>query len=125
MINLPDVTLVALSSIEIPATIKAIEKSCEGIDFGAVKLLSHEKPDDLPSNIAFEKVPKINNIDDFNLYAFKYLGTHVDTSHCLRFNGMVGSQIRHAGQMSFLNFRILVLRGQLETMLILRGVQKR
>lgn len=83
MINLPDVTLVALSSIEIPATIKAIEKSCEGIDFGAVKLLSHEKPDDLPSNIAFEKVPKMNNIDDFNYYTFKYLGTHVDTSHCL------------------------------------------
>lgn len=83
MINLPNVTLLALSSIEIPATIKALEKSCEGINFGAVKLISHRKPDDLPKNIQFKYCNEIKSIDEFNILVFKYLGQYVQTSHCL------------------------------------------
>lgn len=81
--NIPDVTLIAVSSIEISETIKALQKSCEKINFGAVKLISHECPNDLPNDIKFEYCPKINDIMDFNNYAFKELGKHVSTSHCL------------------------------------------
>jgi hypothetical protein len=42
-INLPEVTLVSVTSVKIQETIKSIEKSCEGINFGAVKLLTSEK----------------------------------------------------------------------------------
>lgn len=83
MKNLRDVTLLAVSSIEIPKTILALQTSCQEINFGDIKLISHECPKNLPSNIHFEKCPQINNIMDFNHYVFKNLGHHVDTSHCL------------------------------------------
>ncbi len=82
-IQIPDVTLLAVSSIEIPETIASLQKSCEKINFGSVKLISHEKPHNLPETILFEKCSKINNIMDFNYYAFYYLTNHIKTSHCL------------------------------------------
>ena len=54
-IQLPDVTLIAVSSIKIPETILALQKSYKGIDFGAVKLISHECPKELPEEIQFEE----------------------------------------------------------------------
>lgn len=82
---LPDVTLVAYASgfTYVDRTVSALCKSYENIDFGAVKLLSDIKPGNLPKEIEWEYAPKINHIDDYNLYIFKYLGTHIDTSHCL------------------------------------------
>jgi hypothetical protein len=82
-INLPDVTLLAISSIEIPATIEALKISSKKINFGAIKLLTHEYPKDVPKNILLEYCPKINDIMDFNHYVFKNLGKHVTTSHVL------------------------------------------
>ena len=38
MIQLPNVTLIALTSVRIPETIKALEFSCRGAKFGKVKL---------------------------------------------------------------------------------------
>lgn len=82
-IDIPDVTLIAVSSINIPETIKALQKSCEEIDFGAVKLISHERTGSLPKEIKFEKCSKINNIMDFNHLAFSDLGKYIQTSHAL------------------------------------------
>lgn len=82
-IRIRDVTLLAITSIQIDATIEAIKKSCENIEFGEVKLISHERPQTLPKGIIFEDCPKIENIMDYNHYVFKDLGRHVDTSHCL------------------------------------------
>ena len=82
-VNLPNVTLIAVSSIKIHETISALLKSCEYINFADVKLISHEMPKILPSNIKFEQCPKLNCINDYNLYVFTYLGRHVQTSHCL------------------------------------------
>jgi len=48
MLNLDNVTLVALASIRIDNNLKALEYSSKDIKFGAVKLVSHEKPDNLP-----------------------------------------------------------------------------
>jgi hypothetical protein len=81
--NIPQVTLIAISSIMIHETIRALQKCCEEMEFGSVKLLSHKKPFFLPSNITFEICPKINNIMDFNHYVFRDFGKHVTTSHCL------------------------------------------
>jgi len=81
--KIPDVTLIAISSIKIPETIQALQKCCEKLEFGSVKLLSDKKPADLPENITFELCPKINNIMDFNHYVFRDFGQHISTSHCL------------------------------------------
>lgn len=77
-----DVTLLAISSIEIPATIRALQLSSEHLDFGAVKLISDIKPE-LPLGIKHEYCPRINNIMDFNHYVFSELHKHISTSHCL------------------------------------------
>jgi hypothetical protein len=41
-ILLPEVTLIAMTSVDLEATIRAMERSCRGIQFGAIKLFSPE-----------------------------------------------------------------------------------
>ena len=50
-LKLPNVTLAAMSSVDIYETIRAIEYSMQGIDFGDVVLITHRKPLTLPSSI--------------------------------------------------------------------------
>ena len=83
MINLNNVTLVALTSVKIPETIKAIEFSCRGIKFGSVKLISDIRPDNLPEYIQHEYTKKMNNIDEWNYSAIYELGKHIDTEFAM------------------------------------------
>ena len=82
-LQLPDVTLIAISSVFIPETIRALQISSENINYADIKLISHELPQNLPNNIKFEKCNKINNIDDFNSFCFYDLYKYFNTSHCL------------------------------------------
>ena len=54
MLKLPNVTLIALTSVRIPETIKALEYSCKNIEFGKVKIASDIKPENLPDYIIHE-----------------------------------------------------------------------
>lgn len=83
MIELPDVTLICVSSVNLPQTYYAFAKSVEKINFGAVKLVTHEKPADLPSFIDYEQCYKIENINDYSYYCIYNLTNHVTTSHAL------------------------------------------
>ena len=84
MLKLPDVTMVAVDCTNrINGTVNALVESSKDIDFGAIKLLSHEKPQNLPEFIQFAECPKINNINDYNHFMFLELGKHIKTSHCL------------------------------------------
>lgn len=82
-IQLSDVTLLTVTSIEIEKAIKALEKSREKIDFGVVKLVSHEKPDNLPGDIVFKKCQPINNATTYSAIVFNRLTEYVDTEYCL------------------------------------------
>lgn len=82
-IKIPNVTLIAVSSIEIQATIEALKKCYKKVDFGAIKFVTHEEPKNLPKKIRFEKCLKLDDIIKYNRYVFKELGKHVNTSHCL------------------------------------------
>lgn len=66
-IKLPQVTLVAVSSVDIKAHEQALEFSCEKIDFGEVKLL------DLNTK----------NIDEWNKAVIYELPKHIDTEYAL------------------------------------------
>jgi len=83
--QLKDVTLLAYDTRpeKIDGTIWALQKCCEELDFFEVKLLTDVYVENLPENIKWEYAPHINNINDFNLYMFKYLWKHFETSHCL------------------------------------------
>lgn len=67
-IDLPQVTLIALTNKDFDGHRKAIDKSCEGINFGAVKLIWDEK---------------CISIAIWNEKIIKDLYKYVDTSHAL------------------------------------------
>ena len=83
MINLPNITLVALTSVRLPQTIKALEYSTKDINFGSVKLLSDIKPDTLPDFISFEFTEKSSTIDEWNYNIIYNLPNHIETEFAL------------------------------------------
>jgi len=83
MLKLDNVTLIALTSIKLDKTIKALEHSSKGIEWGAVKLVSDVKPDNLPDTITHEHCPKMSSIDEWNYAAIYELGKHVDTEFAM------------------------------------------
>ena len=83
MLNLSNITLIALTSVKIPQTIKALEYSCREIKFGDVKLASDIKPDNLPSYIKHEYTPKSSNIDEWNYNAIYNLPKHIETEFAI------------------------------------------
>ena len=74
MLKLPNVTLIAISglSYQTKQNIEAIKKSCEKIEFGAVKYIQDGK---------------IKNIDDWNRAVIYDLPKYVETFHALFIHG--------------------------------------
>jgi hypothetical protein len=83
MINLPNITLVAMTSVKIPQTIKALLYSCRDINFGAVKLISDITPDNLPPIVIHEYTEKMSSIDEWNHDIIYKLGKHIDTEFAI------------------------------------------
>jgi len=83
MLNLKNVTLIAITSVKLEKTIKALEYSCRGINFGSIKLVSDEKPQNLPEFIKHESCPKMSNIDEWNYAAIYELPKHIDTEFAM------------------------------------------
>jgi len=77
MINLPNVTLVAITSIEIEKTIKALQYSCRGINFGEVKLITDANVS--PNGITIVKCPRLNSKDEYSKFLVYNLHKHIDT----------------------------------------------
>jgi hypothetical protein len=82
-IQLNNITLVLMSSVKIEESIKALEYSCKGINFGSVKLISDIKPDNLPEYITWEYINKINNIDEWNYSIIYKLGNYINTEFAI------------------------------------------
>ena len=84
-IKLNNVTLLALGSTKINENIYALQYSMQGIDFGAVKFVSHERPRNLPPEIKFEKYKDHEKINfkEYSYYCIYNLIHHVDTDFLL------------------------------------------
>lgn len=82
-LQLPQVTLVAMTSVNVKATIQAMEYSMRGIDFGDAVLITHKKPFGLPKSIRYSHTSKLTNIDDFNYKMVYELGDHIKTDYAL------------------------------------------
>lgn len=72
-----------MTSVLIPESIKALIYSSKDIEFARVKLISHEKPYNLPEKISFEMTEPINNIDDWNHRIVYNLTDYVDTDYVI------------------------------------------
>ena len=82
-IKLPQVTLVAMTSVNIQAAIKAMKYSMRGIEFGDAVFVTHKKPFGLPKNIRYSHTSELKNIDDFNYKMVYELGEHINTEFAL------------------------------------------
>lgn len=78
-LQLPNVTLLAVTSVKVPETIRAMRYSMRGIDFGDCVLVTHKRPLFLPRKIRYEKTQKLDNIDCFNYQMLYEMGKYVRT----------------------------------------------
>jgi len=78
---LDNVTLIAVSSVKMDATIQALEHSMNLVDFADVKLVTHL---DIEHNkIKIEKCSEITSIKEYSRYMVYDLYKHVDTDFVL------------------------------------------
>lgn len=82
-LSLPNMTLVAMTSVFVRETIKAMEYSMRGIDFGDAVLITHKKPRHLPKNITYKHIDILDNIDRFNYETVYHMGDYIDTEFAL------------------------------------------
>lgn len=82
-LQLPNVTLCAMTSVLVDETIKAMEYSMRGIDFGDAVLITHEKPKRLPKTIRFAYIDELTDIDGFNYKTVYDMGDYIHTDYAL------------------------------------------
>lgn len=82
-LKLPNVTLAAMASVKLYETIKALEYSMQGIEFGEVVLITHRKPLGLPETITYKHTEKLTDIDCFNYKIVYELGDFIHTDYVL------------------------------------------
>ena len=81
-IKLPDVTLLAASSVNIEHTQDALMISSYELSFKSIKLLSSTKPKKKIKSIEYITIPEID-LNGYNNLIFNELYKYFDTSHCL------------------------------------------
>ena len=80
---LPQVTLIAVTSVNIAATVTALERCMEQVDFGAVKLLSHQRPAGLHDAVEWVQIAPIRSAAAYSQFILADLADHVAMSHAL------------------------------------------
>lgn len=81
--DLPNVTLVALAGKKIYATVRALEYSMTGINYGRVLLISHKKPWYLPKNIDFSYTSKSQSMYEWCYKIVYELHRYIDTDYII------------------------------------------
>ena len=81
-LTLPNVTLLAVTSVEIEQHQISLKISSQNIEFGAVKLLSSSLPEKKYSDIEYVSVAPMGRTDA-NRFFMKDLHKYIETSHCL------------------------------------------
>jgi hypothetical protein len=83
MLDLSNITLIAMTSVKIPQTVKALQYSSRDIKFGAIKIISDTKPDNLPQGITWEYIDKMSNIDEYSFSMIYNLEKYIDTDFAI------------------------------------------
>lgn len=82
-LQLPNVTLAAMTSVKIWETIKALQYSMQGVDYGEVVLITHHRPLFLPKQITYKHTSRLTDIDCFNYKMVYELGDYIQTDFAL------------------------------------------
>jgi hypothetical protein len=89
-LHLPQVTLVAASSVALPATVRALRLCMDQVQFAAVKLFT----DHVPAGLDLDGIdcvprPRLGSRNDYSRFMLKRLHQHVETPHvlCVQWDG--------------------------------------
>lgn len=82
-LSLPRVTLVAATSVNLSATIAALERSMRDVSFGAAKLLTDRSPAWLPEGLEHVQISPLTSGRGYSNFMIHELAEYVQTSHCL------------------------------------------
>lgn len=88
--DLPDVTLLAVTSVAVPATARALALSKRGLSFGETLFLSDQAPPpDTPAT--WRPIPSIGSRHEYSRFMLRELRAHLTTSHvlCVQWDGYV------------------------------------
>ncbi|MFN5086312.1 MAG: DUF5672 family protein [Novosphingobium sp.] len=81
---LPQVTLCAATSVNVAATIAAMQRSMALCDFGAAVLLTDQVPDPAPDGIEVQPIDRLASAEAYSRFMLgRELVQHVATSHVL------------------------------------------
>jgi hypothetical protein len=89
---LPDVTLVAVTSVALPATLDALHASMRQAQFARVLLLSDQVPPaDADSRIEWRRIERLASRADYSRFMLRGLAAHIATPHalCVQWDGFV------------------------------------
>jgi hypothetical protein len=93
-LDLPQVTLLAVTSVAIEATVSALEKCLARARFGQVLLFSDNEPCNLgDSDIKWIRIKRLNSRSEYSKFILYDLGGYVETTHALivQWDGFVSS----------------------------------
>lgn len=80
---LPDVTLCAVSSVNVAATLRAMEISLQQVAFGACKLFTDKISESGHPDIAIVPIPELVSSEQYSHFLLSTLADYIETSHCL------------------------------------------
>lgn len=81
--SISDVTLVCIDCVEPEKAAEALLRSSKELNFHSVKLLSHQKPTNLPSSIEFIKIDRLETTKAYNQFTLLQLAKYISSSHAL------------------------------------------
>jgi len=81
MINLSNITLISITSVNIEEHIKALNYSSRELKFKEIILLTDK--DIILNNIKVIKIPKINSLDEYSKFMVYELHKHINTDFCI------------------------------------------
>ncbi|MCX9145739.1 DUF5672 family protein [Erythrobacter sp. WG] len=82
-LDLPHVTLVSATSINLDGTLQALDACQSAVRFGAAKLFTHRQPDWRPAGLEVVLTPPLESSTQYSHFILNELADHVETSHCL------------------------------------------
>lgn len=82
-LKLDNVTLVSMTSVNLDDTIRAMKRSCDGIDYGDIVFITHETPDNLPEGFRIGEIDRINSVNEYSYNMIYKLGDYINTDYAL------------------------------------------
>jgi len=82
-LSLPQVTLCAVTSVNVAATVRALEACLEQIDFAACKLFTHAPVESGPPDMETVSIERLDSAGAYSDFLLTKMVDHIETSHCL------------------------------------------